>query len=83
MEIIISLLVGLFSGYLASVFVKGSGYGILGDTIIGLVGGFIGGILFSLLGVNTSVGIIGYIFISFVGAVLLLMIAKLIKSQTK
>lgn len=77
MGLLLSLLVGLIAGALAGQFVKGRGFGLIGDTIVGLIGGAIGGLLFGLLeldpdGTNT----LGSIAVSFIGAVILLSIVK-------
>ena len=49
MGIIGWLVLGLIAGFLASVVMKGGGYGIIGDIIVGVVGALIGGFVFSLL----------------------------------
>src|SRR5438034_10150474 len=67
------LVVGLIAGFLASVVMRGGGYGILGDIIIGIVGAFIGGFLASLLGLGAG-GLIGTIIIAFIGACILIAI---------
>jgi len=79
MSLLVSLIVGLIAGALAGNFMKGRGFGVVGDTVVGLVGGLIGGILFGLLGLESS-NILGSILISFVGAVVLLGIAKMFKT---
>ena len=43
------IIVGLIAGFLASVVMRGGGYGIVGDIIVGIVGAFIGGLLVDLL----------------------------------
>ncbi|MFN8512119.1 MAG: hypothetical protein U0232_23505 [Thermomicrobiales bacterium] len=40
------LLLGLIAGFLASMVMRGGGFGIIGDIIVGIVGAFIGGFLF-------------------------------------
>ena len=40
------LIVGLIAGFLASIVMRGGGYGIVGDIVVGLIGAFIGGWLF-------------------------------------
>ncbi len=52
------LVVGLIAGFLASLVMRGGGYGIAGDIIVGIVGAFIGGFLASLLGIGAG-GLIG------------------------
>ena len=74
--ILMWILVGLIAGWLAGLFMRGSGYGIILDIVLGLVGSFIGGLLFSLF-VQGDVGFWGSIGISFVGACILIAIGRL------
>jgi uncharacterized membrane protein YeaQ/YmgE (transglycosylase-associated protein family) len=37
------LIVGLIAGFLASLVMRGGGYGIVGDIIVGIIGAFIAG----------------------------------------
>lgn len=67
--------VGLIAGFLASLVMRGGGYGIVGDIIIGIVGAFIGGILASLVGIGAG-GLIGTIIIAFIGACILIAILR-------
>jgi uncharacterized membrane protein YeaQ/YmgE (transglycosylase-associated protein family) len=69
------LLVGLIAGFLASVVMRGGGYGIIGDIIVGIIGAFIGGFLASLLGLGAS-GFIGTVIIAFIGACILIAILR-------
>jgi uncharacterized membrane protein YeaQ/YmgE (transglycosylase-associated protein family) len=69
------LVVGLIAGFLASVVMRGGGYGIVGDIIIGIVGAIIGGFLASLLGLGAS-GLIGTIIVAFIGACILIAILR-------
>lgn len=71
------LIVGLIAGFLASVVMRGGGYGIVGDIIVGLIGAFIGGWLFSLLGIGAG-GLIGSIVVAFIGACILILLLRLI-----
>jgi uncharacterized membrane protein YeaQ/YmgE (transglycosylase-associated protein family) len=70
------LVVGLIAGWLAGQFMKGGGYGIIGDIVLGIIGAFIGGFIFSLLLPGTSVGLIGSIIVAFIGAVIVIAIAR-------
>ena len=72
------LIVGLVAGFLASLVMRGGGYGIVGDIIAGLVGAFIGGWLFSLIGVSAGGGLLGEIIIAFIGACILIAILRAI-----
>ena len=69
------LVVGLIAGFLASLVMRGGGYGIVGDIVIGIVGAFIGGFLASLVGIGTG-GLIGTIIIAFIGACILIAILR-------
>jgi uncharacterized membrane protein YeaQ/YmgE (transglycosylase-associated protein family) len=70
------LLVGLIAGFLASLFVRGRGYGCLGNIIVGLIGSVIGGYLASVLELGTF-RFWGSIVISFIGAIILVAILQL------
>ncbi len=71
------LVVGLIAGFLASLVMRGGGYGIVGDIIVGIVGAFIGGFVASLLGIGAG-GLIGTIIIAFIGACILIAILRLV-----
>ena len=43
MGILAWLVVGLIAGWLASMVMRGGGYGLIGDIIVGIVGALIGG----------------------------------------
>jgi len=70
------LVVGLIAGFLASMVMRGGGYGIVGDIIVGIVGAFLGGLVASLLGFGGSTGFVGSIIIAFIGAVILIAILR-------
>jgi uncharacterized membrane protein YeaQ/YmgE (transglycosylase-associated protein family) len=69
------LIVGLIAGFLASVVMRGGGYGVVGDIIVGIVGAIIGGFLANLLGLGAS-GLIGTIIVAFIGACILIAILR-------
>ncbi len=69
------LVVGLIAGFLASLVMRGGGYGIVGDIVIGIVGALIGGFLASLVGIGAG-GLIGTIIIAFIGACILIAILR-------
>lgn len=80
MDLIGSLLIGLIAGALAGIFIRGRGFGLIGDIIIGLLGGFLGHLLFGLIGLS-SVNPIGNILISFIGACILIGLSKTFKNS--
>src|SRR5207248_5968285 len=69
------LIVGLIAGFLASVIMRGGGYGVIGDIVVGLVGALIGGFLANLLGLGAS-GPVGAIIIAFIGACILIALLR-------
>jgi uncharacterized membrane protein YeaQ/YmgE (transglycosylase-associated protein family) len=79
MYIPMSLIVcGGLAGLLASLVVRGTGLGLLGDILIGIVGAILGGFLFQQFG---HLGITGFdlysLFVAFIGAVILLLIVRM------
>lgn len=70
------LVVGLIAGALASLVMRGGGYGIVGDIVVGLVGALIGGFLANLLGLGAS-GIVGTVIVAFIGACVLIALLRL------
>jgi uncharacterized membrane protein YeaQ/YmgE (transglycosylase-associated protein family) len=74
--IIAWLIVGLVAGFLASMIMRGGGYGIIGDIIVGIVGAFLGGLIASALGLSGSAGLIGSIIVAIIGACILIAILR-------
>ncbi len=78
-SIIIWLIVGAIAGWLASMVVKGSGYGLIGDIIVGIIGAVIAGWLLPRLGIYIGGGFIAAIIDAFIGAVILLIVLRLVR----
>jgi uncharacterized membrane protein YeaQ/YmgE (transglycosylase-associated protein family) len=74
------LIVGLVAGWLAGMFMRGGGYGIIGDVVVGILGAVLGGLLFGLLLPGTAVGLLGSIVVAFVGAVILIALVRMLAS---
>ena len=70
------LVVGLVAGWLAGQFMRGGGYGVVGDIVLGIIGAFVGGLIFSFLLPGSSAGLIGSILVAFIGAVILIALAR-------
>lgn len=82
MGFILWLIVGGIAGWLAGRFVKGSGFGLIGDIIIGVIGGYIGGWLFSKLpGIGPNPGLIGQFITALVGAIILTYVIGLFRGS--
>jgi uncharacterized membrane protein YeaQ/YmgE (transglycosylase-associated protein family) len=80
--LLVWIIVGLVAGFLASHFVKGGGYGLIGDLVVGLIGALIGGFLIGFF-VHTTVGLLGSIIVAFIGAVILLFILRQVSGGSR
>lgn len=72
------LIVGLIAGFLASAFIRGRGYGCIGNIIVGLIGAFIGGFLAHLLNIQGTYHFLGTVVIAFIGSGILVAILQFI-----
>jgi uncharacterized membrane protein YeaQ/YmgE (transglycosylase-associated protein family) len=70
------IIIGLIAGFLAGKIMRGSGYGVIGDTIIGLIGALIGGLLGNLIIPDARFGLIGSIIVSLIGACLFIWLIR-------
>jgi uncharacterized membrane protein YeaQ/YmgE (transglycosylase-associated protein family) len=77
------LVVGLIAGFLASVVMRGGGYGIVGDIIVGVVGAFLGGFLANLLMPGAAFGFWGSVLVAFIGACILIAILRAVSGGTR
>jgi uncharacterized membrane protein YeaQ/YmgE (transglycosylase-associated protein family) len=77
--LLIFLVIGAVSGWLAGQIMRGGGFGLLGDIIVGIVGAVVGGYLFGVLGISVGGGLVGSIITATAGAVALLFLIRLIK----
>jgi uncharacterized membrane protein YeaQ/YmgE (transglycosylase-associated protein family) len=75
------LIVGLVAGWLAGQFMKGGGYGLVGDVVVGIVGALIGGFLASLLGLTGTAGLLGSIVVAVIGAVILIAVLRAVAGR--
>ena len=81
METVYFILIGALAGWLAGQFMKGKGFGALGNIVIGILGGFVGGFVFGLLGIGQDGSMVGSLITSLVGAVVLLFAVGLLKKS--
>ena len=83
MGILTWILVGIIAGWLAGVFMKGKGFGLIGNMVIGIIGALVGGWLAGTL-FNIQNAITGFnlmtIVVSILGAIVVLYIVRLVKS---
>lgn len=78
-SIVVLLLVGLIAGWLASLIVRGGGFGVIGDIVVGIIGAFFGTWLLAKLGIVIGGGILAAIINATIGAIVLLLLLRLIK----
>ena len=86
MGILAWLVVGLIAGWLASMVMRGGGYGLIGDIIVGIVGALIGGFLAAnLLNMPNAVNGINItsILVAFVGALILIAILRMVSGRRR
>lgn len=81
MDTVYFILIGALAGWLAGQFMKGKGFGALGNIVIGILGGFVGGFVFGLLGIGPDGSLVGSLVTSVVGAVVLLFLVGLLKKS--
>jgi len=77
------LIVGLIAGWLAGQFMRGGGYGIIGDIVVGMIGAFVGGLLFGVFMPGSSVEFVGSIVVAFIGAILLIAILRTLSGGSR
>jgi len=73
------LIIGAVAGWLAGTFVKGGGFGLIGDIIVGIIGAFVGGWLAGALHIGIGGGWISAIITATIGAVVFLLILRLFR----
>lgn len=84
MEILAWTVVGLITGWLASLVVRGGGYGPIGDMVLGILGAVIGGFLAGML-LNSLNAVdrsnVGSAFVAFIGAVSLIVLLRSVSGR--
>lgn len=79
MGILSWLIVGLIAGWLAGMFVKGGGYGVIGDMVLGIIGAVVGGFLATVFNLGNVNGInLESIVIAAVGALIVVLASRLV-----
>jgi uncharacterized membrane protein YeaQ/YmgE (transglycosylase-associated protein family) len=69
--------IGALAAWLARAFMRGSGFGLLGDVIVGAIGACIGAYVFRATGAEIGGGPAGSLIVAFAGALLLLFVVRL------
>jgi uncharacterized membrane protein YeaQ/YmgE (transglycosylase-associated protein family) len=71
------LIIGAVAGWLAGQFMRGNGFGLIGDLCVGVTGACVAGYLFPAIGLNFARGLAGTLIAAFLGAVVLLFVVRL------
>ena len=74
-EVVWFLLVGLCAGWLAGVFTKGKGFGVLGNMVVGAIGAVVGVVMLKYVG-----RFVVELIVATAGAVVLLTLLRLVPS---
>ena len=82
MQLLWFILIGLAAGWLAGQFMRGGGYGAVGDIVVGVIGALLGGFLFATLGVSVGGGLLGSLIVATIGAIVLLSLLRLVHHNT-
>jgi len=77
--LIVILVIGAASGWLAGFIRQGYGFGLLGNIVIGILGSFLGNWLFAQFNIRIGSGIVGHIVTAVIGALVLLFLIGLIR----
>jgi uncharacterized membrane protein YeaQ/YmgE (transglycosylase-associated protein family) len=66
------ILIGMIAGWLASQFMTGKAFGVVGDIITGMAGALIGGLLFERAGLFPESSLTGSLLVATSGAIIFL-----------
>ncbi len=77
MHLLWFVIIGAIAGWLAGRFMRGHGFGLMGDIIVGIIGSFLGGFLLRATGAEIGYGVLGTLLVAFIGAVVLLFVVRL------
>ena len=78
-SLLVWLIIGALAGWLAGLFVKGSGYGLFIDILIGVLGACLGGWLAHITGFSVGGGFVVSLVVATLGAVVLLVMLRMLK----
>ena len=78
MNILVTLIVGALAGWLGSLIIRGSGFGLIGNIVIGILGSFVGTWVLGKLNYGFGGGFLGWVLTGAVGAIVILIIVRII-----
>jgi len=74
--ILVWLVVGGITGWLAGTFTKSGGYTVMHTVVLGVLGAFGGGFVASLIGFQAQAGLWGTMFVALIGALTLIVLIR-------
>ena len=79
-QLVVTAVIGIVAGFLASILVGSPRFGLIGLLIAGLLGSIVGSFVLKALGVRIGVGnpLADNIIVSAIGAVIVIMLARLL-----
>jgi uncharacterized membrane protein YeaQ/YmgE (transglycosylase-associated protein family) len=82
-HLLVILVVGIVAGWIAGKVVRGTGFGLIGDSLVGVIGAFVASLLFPKLGIQLGTGMLSEIVYSALGAIILLLIVGLFRRRLR
>jgi uncharacterized membrane protein YeaQ/YmgE (transglycosylase-associated protein family) len=76
MSLLSFIVIGAIAGWLAGQFMRGHGFGLIGDIVVGIIGAVIGAYLFRATGAELGGGPAGSLIVAFAGALVLLFVVR-------
>ena len=84
MSILTWIVLGLVAGWLAGMFMKGGGYGIIGDIVLGIIGALLGGWISSaVFGWDVTGFNLSSVVIAFIGACIVIAIYRAVAGSRR
>lgn len=81
MWVVAFVVIGALAAWLAGQFMKGSGFGLIGDAIAGGIGACVGAYVFGAEGAEIGGGPTGSLIVALAGALLLLFVVRLFRGH--
>jgi len=78
-DLVIFLVIGAIAGWLSGILTRGKGRGLIMNIIMGCIGAIVGSFVFDALGVRFSEPLVGKIISATAGAVIVVVIARILK----
>jgi uncharacterized membrane protein YeaQ/YmgE (transglycosylase-associated protein family) len=78
MSLIGSAVIGMIAGWVAARWMRGNGFGLLGDVVAGVVGAMLGGHVLHVAGMNLEGGFAGRLVVAAIAAAIVLFLVHLL-----